>query len=233
MTMQRAALVNGNLRNVAVPDAVAPGTATLVGKEIPYDYVATFLLEGRAGNRVQDVINISIDGAFVAVAIGYGFIPPQPVQEPRQRAQLESDFKTWGDDELASRLTRGASLLGDLFEVIALPPTSAPERQYVFDPHTLVQHLLLCRCGINFKYSIIDSGTGRELQNQPIHNVAGLGEPHGERPFRPFAKPMLFLPRSTIRIEVQEVSQGPLYTNAELSFVLHGYKILGYGTAIP
>src|SRR5215831_7977017 len=54
--------------------AVAPTT-----KEIPYDYVATFTLTGRRGNRVQDVINISIEGVFVAVEIGYSFIPAQLV----------------------------------------------------------------------------------------------------------------------------------------------------------
>ena len=97
-------------------------------------------------------------------------------------------------------------------------------------------------CGIDFKYSIVDSGTGRELQNQPIHNIAGLGEANGDRPFRPLAKPMLFMPRSTIRIEVEEISEGPIYGYedlvtkqrfAELFIVLHGYKMLGYGTALP
>ena len=53
------------------------------------------------------------------------------------------------------------------------------------------------------------------------------------RPFRPLAKPMLFLPRSTIRIEVEEISEGSIYNGAELFIVLHGYKMLGYGTALP
>jgi hypothetical protein len=88
-------------------------------------------------------------------------------------------------------------------------------------------------CGIQFKYSIVDSGSGRELQNQPIHNIAGLGESNGDRPFRPLAKPMIFMPRSTIRIEIEEISTGPLYEGAQLYFVLHGYKILGYGTGLP
>jgi hypothetical protein len=59
---------------------------------------------------------------------------------------------------------------------------------------------------------------------------------------------MLFLPRSTIRIEVEEISEGPIYgydevnqagqktgnrTGAELFIVFHGYKMLGYGTALP
>src|SRR5215510_10856329 len=40
---------------------------------IPFDQAATFELRGIPGNIVQDVINISTDGTFVAVAIGYGF----------------------------------------------------------------------------------------------------------------------------------------------------------------
>ena len=86
---------------------------------------------------------------------------------------------------------------------------------------------------IDFKYSIVDSGSGRELQNQPIHNIAGLGEPNGIRPFRPLAKPMVFMPRSTIRIEVEEISEESIHIGAELFIVLHGYKMLGYGTGLP
>jgi hypothetical protein len=123
---------------------------------------------------VQDVINISIEGGFVAVAIGYSFIPPRP--------------------------NEGPTIVNDR--------------------------------GIDFMYSIVDSGSGRELQNRPIHNIAGLGEASGRRPFRPLAKPMLFMPRSTIRIEVEEITVGTT-TGAELFIVLHGYKILGYGTGLP
>ena len=54
--------------------------------------------------------------------------------------------------------------------------------------------------------------------------------PASDRPFRPLAKPMLFMPRSTIRIEVEELSEGLIYTGAQLYIVLHGYKVLGYGT---
>ena len=87
--------------------------------------------------------------------------------------------------------------------------------------------------GIDFTYSIVDSGSGRELQNRPIHNIAGLGEANGRRPFRPLAKPMLFMPRSTIRIEVEEIMDEAIHKDAELFIVLHGYKILGYGTGLP
>src|SRR2546425_593881 len=40
---------------------------------IPYDYVAKFELKGDPGNLIQDVINVSVEGVFVAVSIGYGF----------------------------------------------------------------------------------------------------------------------------------------------------------------
>ncbi len=106
----------------------------------------------------------------------------------------------------------------------------------------LAQCVLVKLCGIDFKYSIVDSGSGRELQNQPIHNIAGLGEATGERPFRPLSKPMLFMPRSTVRIEVEEISVGRMYgyedevtkqrVGAELFIVLHGYKVLGFGTGL-
>jgi hypothetical protein len=176
-------------------------------KELPYDHVATFLLRGeRAGDRVEDVINISVDGAFVATAVGYSFIPAPPPPRP-----------------------------GDVVDVLglaetAIRPVSAELLRDVFvDPRVLVRCLLARLCGIDFLYSIVDSGTGRELQNRSIHNIAGLGSADGRRPFRPLATPMLFMPRSTIRIVVEEISVGGLYRDARLFIVLHGYKILGYG----
>jgi len=151
-------------------------TALPTSKEIPYDYVARFILTGVRGNRVQDVIAISVEGAFVAVTVGYSFIP----------ASLQS-----------------------------VPPSPSNDR------------------AIDFLYSIVDSGSGRELQNRPIHSIAGLGEPNGGRPFRPFAKPMLFMPRSNIRFEVEEITADGTTVGGELFIVLHGYKMLGYGTGLP
>jgi len=150
------------------PDVMPPPTGAPTTKEIPYDYVARFVLTGTPSTRLQDVINISIEGAFVAVSIGYSVILPKKDQNTG----------------------------------------SIPS--------------------IDFKYSIIDSGSGRELQNRPIHNIAGLGDATGRRPFRPLAKPMLFMPRSTIRIEVEEITND-ITKDAELFIVFHGYKMLGYG----
>lgn len=218
----------------AASDIMPSSTAAPTSKEIPYDYVAKFKLRGEPGNRVPDVINISIEGAFVAVAIGYSFIPAKP------QAPLEAEIKFPGEG------TEAVADLGDAGLILSnlMKPSES-------DLGRFAQCLLVRLCGIHFKYSIIDSGTGRELQNQPIHNIAGLGEATGERPFRPLAKPMLFMPRSTIRIEVEEISKGNIYgydeeikvdgnlkktgvrIGAELFIVLHGYKILGYGAGLP
>jgi len=179
-------------------------------KEIHYDHVATFTLTGQRGNRIQDVLNIPIEGAFVAEAIGYSFVP----------AVLELTEPPNPLGRLPPRATE--TIANHFLEILADVPGLRD---------SLVVSLAARLCGIDFKYSIVDSGTGRELQNKPIHNIAGLGEASGDRPFRPLAKPMLFMPRSTIRIEVEEISQGSLYENAQLFIVLHGYKILGYGVS--
>ena len=72
----RAGLQLGQETGIQRPagDNMQTGAVTQAAKEIPYDYVAKFKLQGKAGNRVQDVINISTEGSFVAVAIGYSFI---------------------------------------------------------------------------------------------------------------------------------------------------------------
>jgi hypothetical protein len=222
--------------NRASPEASMPIKAEPSIKEIPYDYVATFKLLGKQGNRVQDVINISTEGAFVANAIGYSFIPTLKVQNGNV---LGSSGQT-DSVEFATAFPQNPLL--SLIEPFVRPVGSASSLPS--DPNTrdfqqlqlikLVSECLLVKlCGIQFKYSIVDSGSGRELQNQPIHNIAGLGESSGDRPFRPFAKPMIFMPRSTIRIEIEEISEGPIYTDAQLYIVLHGYKMLGYGTGLP
>ena len=78
---------------------------------------------------------------------------------------------------------------------------------------------------VSFLYSIDIVSSGRELQNKPIHNIAGLGIANGDRPFRPFARPIAFEPRSVIRIQIEELSTLP----GTLYIVLQGYKTLGTG----
>ena len=179
------------------------GTATGV-KEIPYDYVATFKLTGTRGTRAQDVINISTEGTFVAVSVGSSFVPS------------------------AKTLTATTAPPPFAATFAALFPGTPPAGFGPNDAFTaLAESLLLRFGGIHFLYTIVDSGSGRELQNKSVHNIAGLGAADGDRPFRPFARPVPFVPRSTIRIEIEEVSSGPFFKDGTLFIVLHGYKRLG------
>jgi hypothetical protein len=226
----------------SVPDMMPPPAVAPTTKEIPYDYVAKFKLQGIPATRVQDVINISTEGTFVAVAIGYSFIPAQHTTSAL--IAVEPTPLTAAPVNQSATSTTLVRIVAETIAKKLTFPTASNEREIkqqavdqlaaFFESSwcVLTNCLLVRLCGIDFKYSIVDSGTGRELQNQAIHNIAGLGESTGKRPFRPLAKPMLFLPRSTIRIEVEEISQGEIYTGAELFIVLHGYKMLGYGTGL-
>ncbi|MGH9754766.1 MAG: hypothetical protein ACREA2_18470 [Blastocatellia bacterium] len=76
---------------------------------------------------------------------------------------------------------------------------------------------------IQFLYALFDDGSGREFQSEPLLNTAGLGASNGDRPFRYFARPITFAPRSVIRMEITEKSD----FQGELHVSLHGYKVLG------
>ena len=88
----------------------------------------------------------------------------------------------------------------------------------------LAESVLLRFGGVHFLYTIVDSGSGRELQNKSVHNIAGLGTADGDRPFRPFARPVPFVPRSTIRIEIEEMSAGPFFKDGTRFIVLHATR---------
>jgi hypothetical protein len=233
-----------------VPGVPAPIVRAASTREIPYDHVARFELRGERGSRVKDVINVSTDGAFVAVSIGYGFIPkplgyppipPAPETRERISVPIMVEQQLTGAGHATTTEPRTATVAAPALSkhswvnaVLAhfrqVSPLTVPMIDWFVDvvrPDALLQRFLLRQHGFDFRYTIVDSGTGRELQNMPIHNIAGLGGADGQRPFRPLPKPMLFAPRTTIRIEVEEVSAGPLYAGGELSLVFHGYKLLG------
>jgi hypothetical protein len=88
----------------------------------------------------------------------------------------------------------------DAFEAVAAPPDQ-----------------------ILFKYALFDDGSGREFQSEPLLNLSGLGISNGDRPFRHFARPIAFAPRSRIRLEITEISE----FTGELHVSLQGYKMLG------
>jgi len=187
---------------VATAEPTSAGAAAGV-KEIPYDYVATFKLTGKRGTRVQDVINISTEGTFVAVSVGSSFAP---APEALTATTAPPPFDT---------------TLALLFPGTALG--FAAKDAFT----TLAESFFMRFGGIHFLYTIVDSATGRELQNKSVHNIAGLGAADGDRPFRPFARPVPFVPRATIRIEIEELSAGPFFKDGTLFIVLHGYKRLG------
>jgi hypothetical protein len=105
-------------------------------KKIPYDYVARFQLTGQRGNRVQQVINISVEGSFVATEIGYSFIS---ARLPEAAVQVPGATPT-------------VFLAG-------LPP--------ILDHRQGLVQCPINACVHRFQVQLIDSGTGRELQDQP------------------------------------------------------------------
>lgn len=209
---------------------------------LSYDYVATFPLTGEVGRVREDVLNVSVEGVFVAQEIGYGFVAertqtvfllPPPAGTPALPENLaEVTLKSLPPDVLITGFR-----FNPAFERLAFVRDLADPKRTLLSPNLdakladptsddrieLLQRVLRVD-ELHFLFQIIDSGTGRELQNEPIHNVAGLGKSNGERPFRVLAKPTAFLPRSTIRIQVEEATQG---AQGELVLALHGYKILG------
>lgn len=209
---------------------------------VPFDHAATFQLKGIPGNIVQDVINISTDGTFVAVAIGYGF------EEDRARpADLEPPPASATESFLPGDVKLSQIPVAALIEGFRLSPRfdrlifadsdtaingRARERTFstVPIPNSFVDNIierLKPPEEISFLFSILDSATGRELQDEPIHNLASLGSSNGARPFRMLAQPLAFQPRSTIRLQIVERSQNVLGT---LFIVLYGYKTFGSGT---
>ncbi|HKY46085.1 MAG TPA: hypothetical protein VJM50_23545 [Pyrinomonadaceae bacterium] len=222
-------------------------------RAIPFDYAFRFELKGQPGNVINSVVTVSIEATFTAVSIGYGVVATVdpivfgPVQLPPHGGPIVFAFvpTTLAAVPLAdvlrglnlklpatSRILKGesgaeavlkngiklnaqfaelalsdngqtqlsADIVGKLFQVVGSPP-----------------ELIL------FKYAIFDEGSGREFQSEPILNIAGLGSADGERPFRHFAQPIVFRPRSTIRMEVTEVSD----FKGDLHVSLHGFKVLG------
>src|SRR5262249_1157025 len=64
----------GYANPIAVPQRGAASTNAAAVKTIPFDYVFQFVLTGTRGNKVQDVVEISTEGIFVAVSVGYSLV---------------------------------------------------------------------------------------------------------------------------------------------------------------
>ena len=218
------------------PDGLVPsGLVT-----IPFDYGAVLELTGQPGRMTQDVIAIGGDGAFVAVAIGYGF------EEDRRRPILTT--------------TGAPIIINGPLNPSAAPPLSdiavdswldGVKLDLQFNPvadaasaglggatplgltgglnRTPFQRVV-ARSDVSFLLNIVDTATGRQLQDEPTHNLAALGASDGRRPFRTLARPITFAPRTTLRIEVIERTASARGT---LNIVLVGYKVLDQPGCAP
>jgi hypothetical protein len=264
---------------------------------IPFDSAFRHALTGEPGRVSRQTLTVSVEAAFTAVSIGYGFVPteapkffgpavvgdfalapvPVPGLPPGLAAVLTarnvlsaSEVKLIGgrppETPLASlKIQERAVLLPGptelkLADVIRSLSRVLGEGEFLtrrdvgpqtaaalaggirFNPE-LVRFLLQTdgrQLGpaelavlfetvsvspepVQFLYALADEGSGREFQSEPILSTAGLGSADGERPFRQFAQPITFAPRSVIRMDVTEVSRvaGTLHVS------LHGYKVLG------
>lgn len=227
----------GPFRGNAPSSAVSPSAMVM-----PYDHAASFELKGVPGNIVQDVINISSDGSFVAVGIGYGFeedrARPAPLVDP-PTANFKPGELTLSDVPIAA-LIEGFRLNPRFERLIFddLPggrASAGRERTFsnkeIAESHSsgILERLKPAE-EISFLFSILDSATGRELQDEPIHNLASLGNSSGSRPFRMLAKPLTFQPQSTVRLQIIERSES---IKGTLFIVLYGYKTLGPGGPRP
>lgn len=235
--IERTNDVSGNLFIVlfgykAVGTSACPPTAELVrnsdaatphpgAKVIPFDYVTRLQLQGRKANRVEDEIAINTEGGYYATGIGYGLQVPD--------TNVGFNVASSGNIDLNGLALNNfpVSALTDGFRIkpgymrLAVTDTGTLNSSL---PTSLINRIfenLNRPDAVSFRYTILDSGTGRELQNEPIQNIAGLGIANGERPFKKLARPFNLEPRSTVRISVEEH-----FGRGDLFIVLQGYKIL-------
>jgi hypothetical protein len=192
-------------------------------KLIPYDYVAEFPITGNVGNIVQDVINVSAEGVFVAVSIGYGFEEDRTetvtlLNVPESGSLNSLTFDNFPPDALIEGIR-----IDPRYEAVVITGGRLDPNLDLRVAQNIFQRVKPAS-SFGFLLSIVDSATGRELQNKPIHSVATLGGSDGRRPFKALSQPMVFMPRSTIRVQVEESAQG---VTGRLFITLQGYKVLG------
>jgi hypothetical protein len=170
-----------------------------------------------------DVLVVKIAGSTTTAIPLSLFVVPQRLRTVSDLtlAEFEAGLEQSGAD-----LTRGFRLNPDAANLVAadvpLAQLSDGTLGRIFETGSVAPE------EVSFLYSLDVGDTGREYQSKPIHNIAGLGIANGDRPFRPFAKPMMFEPRSSIRIQITEITETSRPPGT-VFIVLQGYKILGTG----
>jgi hypothetical protein len=233
------------------PSGFVEAAGLTARRTVPFEYAFRYDLTGRRDNVLNRTVTVSIEATFVAVSIGYGLVPKvaaltfgpklsAPIilaTTPGKRFTLRDvigplvdglDAKLPETSRLLKRetgaeavLKNGFKLNPNVVELALQNGGSIPLDTSVLE--NLFQVVAAPPENIQFLYSLFDEGSGREFQSEPILSTAGLGISNGDRPFRYFAKPIVFAPQSTIRLEVREVSD----FQGELHVALHGYKVLG------
>jgi hypothetical protein len=246
--MMAVADLLGNLDEAALAEA---------RRTIPFDYAFRYQLTGKPSTVLNSTVTVSIEATFVAVAIGYGVVPKispavfGAVPPGQPGVILAATFKTarainlgaivgsiqlalpeterrLRDDTIVGAVLKRGLRLNPQFADIAL---IALERDRPLEPSILAKMFQVVgppSDRIQFLYALFDEGSGREFQGEPILNTAGLGISNGDRPFRYFPRPIVFKPRSTIRLQITEISD----FQGELHISLQGYKVLG-GAGTP
>ena len=205
--------------------ATAPSARAIV----PFDCMASFALTGRVGNSIEAVINVGAEGVFVATGISYG------LDEDRARPvalQIAANGPSIVPRDLLLQDIPSLALIEGFrvnprYRAELRDGTVVPRARYlapVAPGDDTVFERLVPPTPVSFLYGIVDSASGRELQDEMTHNIASLGKHDGERPFRQLATPLPFAPRSTVRLQVIERTPD---VRGMLQIVLHGYRILG------
>lgn len=216
---------------------------------VPFDHSFRFNLRGEPQRVHRTTLTVSVEASFTAVSIGYGVVPEvsplifgPDIDDLRGGSSLRDI--TLGDlmDVLETALAnspdapKGVPLLeavlqngirlSSAFASVGLLGAGTAN----LDAATLRQLFQVVGArdlDVQFLYALFDEGSGREFQNEPLLNIAGLGAADGKRPFRYFAQPINFAPRTTIRMDVTELGD----FRGELHVSLHGYKALAAPTA--
>ncbi len=209
-------------------------TQRTLGEPVPFEYAAVLRLTGEPGNIVEEVIHVGADGVFVATGVSYALedqrreplrlsIPPDVAG-----GQHADPRRVILDHIPASAWLRGVRVRPERVSLLFEPdrdgqfPPDAPLVQTPIPVVALNEAFEIVQEPSDYEFlvSFVDSATGRELQDQPVHNLASLGRTDGRRPFRSFAAPMSFEPRTTLRVQIVERTPG---IRGLLTIVLQGY----------
>jgi hypothetical protein len=212
---------------------------------IPFDYVAQLRLVGQPRREQEIELPINVEGAFVATAMSYALDPPEErvrlALEPLERPPVPTPPTGQPPETVDFRdAATNTFKLADL-PLQRIPPDALLDGvrlrpgyvRFAFDGAGGLSNAVRIEIAddlferinssedVRFRYRFWDGGAGRDLQNQPIFSIAGLGSADGRRPFKHLARPLYFEPRSTFRITVSErAGRGVLH------LVLQGYKRL-------